>query len=320
METPVNTETQTEPDLDQIMDELDKIGRQLPVAAIRAAQQHGEAIIPRLIEAIRRAISEAQKGAPPEGNAHFFALYLLTEFQAKEAWPVIREAISLPGTLPDDLFGDAITETLPRVFVVMIGDRPDVIDELVRNRDLNEFVRWSGARAYVYLVAAARLTKDEAVHRLQRLLSEAIEAKDLDITAPLISVLTDLRARQAREEIEKAFQLELVDESVIDLVDVENELGGDESNLAERFLRRPEGPILDTVAELDKWGAFKETQSDDLEDEFDEFADDDQDDQFDDEVFDNYGTVRHAGPRIGRNDPCPCGSGKKYKKCCGGRK
>lgn len=27
-------------------------------------------------------------------------------------------------------------------------------------------------------------------------------------------------------------------------------------------------------------------------------------------------TVRRAVPRIGRNDPCPCGSGKKYKKCC----
>lgn len=26
--------------------------------------------------------------------------------------------------------------------------------------------------------------------------------------------------------------------------------------------------------------------------------------------------VRHAGPRVGRNDPCPCGSGKKYKRCC----
>lgn len=25
-----------------------------------------------------------------------------------------------------------------------------------------------------------------------------------------------------------------------------------------------------------------------------------------------------ARPRVGRNDPCPCGSGKKYKKCCGG--
>jgi len=24
-----------------------------------------------------------------------------------------------------------------------------------------------------------------------------------------------------------------------------------------------------------------------------------------------------VGPKVGRNDPCPCGSGKKYKKCCG---
>ncbi|WP_462431052.1 SEC-C metal-binding domain-containing protein, partial [Bilophila wadsworthia] len=22
-------------------------------------------------------------------------------------------------------------------------------------------------------------------------------------------------------------------------------------------------------------------------------------------------------PKVGRNEPCPCGSGKKYKKCCG---
>lgn len=28
-------------------------------------------------------------------------------------------------------------------------------------------------------------------------------------------------------------------------------------------------------------------------------------------------TYRRSEPKIGRNDPCPCGSGKKYKKCCG---
>ncbi len=27
--------------------------------------------------------------------------------------------------------------------------------------------------------------------------------------------------------------------------------------------------------------------------------------------------VGRSGAKIGRNDPCPCGSGKKYKKCCG---
>ena len=28
-------------------------------------------------------------------------------------------------------------------------------------------------------------------------------------------------------------------------------------------------------------------------------------------------TVRRDEPKVGRNDPCPCGSGKKYKKCHG---
>jgi preprotein translocase subunit SecA len=27
-------------------------------------------------------------------------------------------------------------------------------------------------------------------------------------------------------------------------------------------------------------------------------------------------TVRRDGKKVGRNDPCPCGSGKKYKRCC----
>jgi SEC-C motif-containing protein len=27
--------------------------------------------------------------------------------------------------------------------------------------------------------------------------------------------------------------------------------------------------------------------------------------------------IKNEGPKVGRNDPCTCGSGKKYKKCCG---
>ena len=30
-------------------------------------------------------------------------------------------------------------------------------------------------------------------------------------------------------------------------------------------------------------------------------------------------TVQRQGEKVGRNDPCPCGSGTKYKKCCGAR-
>jgi curved DNA-binding protein CbpA len=38
---------------------------------------------------------------------------------------------------------------------------------------------------------------------------------------------------------------------------------------------------------------------------------------FDDDLDPESLPVRRGTPKIGRNDPCPCGSGKKYKKCCG---
>ena len=31
----------------------------------------------------------------------------------------------------------------------------------------------------------------------------------------------------------------------------------------------------------------------------------------------NHTPVKNDGPQVGRNDACPCGSGKKYKNCCG---
>ncbi|MDY0167602.1 MAG: SEC-C metal-binding domain-containing protein [Thermoguttaceae bacterium] len=39
-------------------------------------------------------------------------------------------------------------------------------------------------------------------------------------------------------------------------------------------------------------------------------------DDYDDNPLPPSVTVVHEGPKIGRNDPCPCGSGRKYKKCC----
>jgi hypothetical protein len=60
----------------------------------------------------------------------------------------------------------------------------------------------------------------------------------------------------------------------------------------------------------------------------DDYFDDDDDRGFDDpdlpplpaDLDDRYppvvAPIHRDGPKVGRNDPCPCGSGKKYKKCC----
>ena len=51
---------------------------------------------------------------------------------------------------------------------------------------------------------------------------------------------------------------------------------------------------------------------------FDDEYDFDLDDDFEDEeIFEVLTPFVREEPKIGRNDPCPCGSGKKYKKCCG---
>lgn len=34
-------------------------------------------------------------------------------------------------------------------------------------------------------------------------------------------------------------------------------------------------------------------------------------------LYGNATTVRRSVPKVGRNDPCPCGSGRKFKQCCG---
>ena len=39
-------------------------------------------------------------------------------------------------------------------------------------------------------------------------------------------------------------------------------------------------------------------------------------DSFDEKASGKPKPITNPGSRLGRNDPCPCGSGKKYKKCC----
>jgi uncharacterized protein len=51
-----------------------------------------------------------------------------------------------------------------------------------------------------------------------------------------------------------------------------------------------------------------------------EFADALYDDELEEEEVDDYyypETYVRPEPKVGRNEPCPCGSGKKFKKCCG---
>ena len=85
----------------------------------------------------------------------------------------------------------------------------------------------------------------------------------------------------------------------------------------ERFRRRHQH-LVQSIAKIPAW---QEANPDDLDDDLDP-------DWLDDGGSPDPASLREirapaqptvrATPKIGRNDPCPCGSGKKFKKCCGG--
>lgn len=82
--------------------------------------------------------------------------------------------------------------------------------------------------------------------------------------------------------------------------------------------------IVDRAADPENWGMAKALFAEAEEAGFD-LTDEAEREQFMDEynrqrlqeMPEDYGGTGHKQEQLGRNDPCPCGSGKKYKHCCG---
>jgi hypothetical protein len=85
--------------------------------------------------------------------------------------------------------------------------------------------------------------------------------------------------------------------------------------------RLPDDWDSDLEALEQEWGPLDEL-NDDFDDDLDEFDDEEDDepgiddgpDDPDDDLV--VRPIVQGDPKVGRNDPCPCGSGKKFKKCC----
>jgi hypothetical protein len=303
----------TDSDLDTILSELDKPWGKLPEQAIKAARLHKEALIPRLVALIGKAARAVLAGREVKTSGHFFALYLLAEFRAREALPAIVQAISLPDEGPFDLFGDTITEDLSAVLASLADNDPDQITSLVQNKEVNQWVRSAAAGSLVKMFAAGKHPRDEIVQRLRQSFRRAIDEQDFEIISLLVNTLCDLFPEEAYEEIKEAYEKQLVDEFMIRLSDVNYVLQRGRAECIKRLGERP-ALIDDTVARLQRWASFDEAESPSSA----TTASDQHSLAKPDYSFPPVTEpVRRSEERVGRNDPCPCGSGKKFKKCCG---
>ena len=84
-----------------------------------------------------------------------------------------------------------------------------------------------------------------------------------------------------------------------------------------KILRTEQGSPTDTEGVVEFCARFRAAGQDREHVEAARFAREDGQWKYAGTVPSQGHTVRREAPKVGRNDPCPCGSGKKYKKCCG---
>jgi hypothetical protein len=285
-----------------------------PREAMQTAIRQREAITPELLRVVEAVAEEpAAYASRKDYMLHLFALFLLAQFREPRAYGPLVKMCRLPEKTAEDLFGDIVTDGLNRILASVYDGDPAPLHTLIENEAVYDFVRGAALNALVILAFAGRMPKEEVAGYFRSLFQGKLARTASFVWDELVCCVADLRAPELLEDARQACAEELVDPRVADFDGIERDSGREPELNPSAVL------ITDAIAEMEKWSGF---QVDDLgPHEPAKLADSPWEppplplvDNYDYEVSE---PVRREGPKIGRNESCPCGSGKKYKKCCG---
>jgi hypothetical protein len=181
---------------------------------------------------------------------------------------------------------------------------------VLRDTSLDWYPRTEASTAAILAAGGDPELRERVAATLRELLAgyvdrpEGIEDGDYDMASSLVADLTHLADPAARELIAASFKNDLVDTLMISPEDVHY------------FYRR--GPeAVERPGPRDWLDEYREQYREELESRA-AGPRVEPDDDSDGPVLDipePTPPYKHTGPQIGRNDPCWCGSGKKYKNC-----
>lgn len=298
----------------------------VPTQAVLQARAHWDDFFPALLEAMRKAIATTREGEDP-GEVAFWGVGLIAERERGEvdqALPVLVEILALPDDQIDLLIGDLLTEMMPQALASAAGDQIPLLEQMLGDPAIDVYARWTIGEAVVQLVAEQILPRERAVDilhgRLRRILEQhkaGTYSDDPFYPSVIIRELTRLLPHGAVDDMLAACQAELVEEFAVGEDEIRRRSEAGESAFQDEMQAALARRVDDCLAVLEPWYARDE--------DFDWSASDDG--QFDEEEAGEFArdqnatvvvqTLHREQARVGRNDACPCGSGRKYKKCCG---
>ena len=294
----------------EILRQFERITGKFERAAVEAAVERREEITPEFLRILEDTIDRSEQFAAERGYmAHLYSMYLLAQFREVRAYaPIVRFA-SLPSGLLESLWGEFITEDLSRVLASVCGGELGGIQSLIENESADEWVRGAALDSLVTLVAAGQKCRDEIVGYFASLFRGKLVREWSHVWDALVSRSSDLYPVELLDDIERAYEQDLVDPGYIDLDDVKRALTLGQEHLLDRLADDPHRRLMrDAETEMGWWACFGENRA--------KYTDPRSPRSKMNSLASS--TIRRETPKTGRNEPCPWGSGKKYKKCCGG--
>ena len=186
---------------------------------------------------------------------------------------------------------------------VFDGD-PEPLYEIIRDPEADEYVRAKMLQTIAMLTRRGELPRDATAAFLRDCFSQLEPRKDCFVWSGWIDAVAWLGLIELKPLAQQAFQRKSIDPEWLTLKDFEEDLQYSVDHPDAEPLH-PDGELTlfgETVAELSKWVDLKpQTQNKDTPEWEPDFL---------------GMPVRDPLRKVGRNDPCPCGSGKKFKKCC----
>lgn len=275
----------------------------LPREALRAATEQRAALAPLLIERIERcAESEAIDDLP------FFAFHLLGQWRETSAYRALARLLRCPSDRLDRLLGWSTTETAHRVMAAVFDGDPAPIYNIILDTEVDEYVRSRMCETLAMLVREGRLDRDEVAAFLRDCWINLQPRECCYVWYGWQSAIAMLGLAELKDMVREAFDRDLIDSGWLEYDDFEHDLTLALLDSAEPSARDREYTLFgDTIEELSTWHCFSQERDRERE------------------RVRNMPTLpplpslmpaTNSLRGMGRNDPCPCGSGRKYKQCC----
>lgn len=303
-------------DVTEILAELEFSRGKFPFEAVERATANREAMIPELLAVLERTAGNIEDvRAQPEYMLHLYAMFLLAQFREPRAYPLIVQLVSGPGKALDDILDDVVVEDLCRILASVACGDDSLIKSLIENENVYEYVRDAALRALVIQVASGEKPREEVVSYFRELFNGAIARNHSQVWNCLVSCSSVLYPEELYQDIAKCYEDDLVDSFFISMNNVNRALAlGKDLALEKLKNDRFYTMVTDTVQDMSWWACFQPEKeyrppSKSIKKRLSKLLRA--------ASFPALQKIKPAaGRKIGRNEPCHCGSGKKYKKCC----